>query len=205
VANNIKLIEAHVLESLKHLNVSSNVVLEAWSNFENKYSTISIVNQSVQKAISKKEGTSELNNSARTSKWLVFAVAGLVFAVAGYFAWPYVLLWSRSTPAQNVDTVSTLPTQPIVNAPAPTLIKMDTVKRDTLITPPKENLQTVGTKQNIVPITNSDMNNTVPTINRPKREVKKEETPKTENTEVKKTEGEFDFFDKPATDSLRLN
>ncbi len=205
MANNIKLIEAHVQESLKKLSVSNNVVIDAWTNFETKYSNISIVNQTVQKVKSKKkEGTAELNEPTRTSKWIMFAVAGLVIVLVGYFAWPYVLLLSQSKPAQTVDTVLTLPAQPIVNTPS-TVIKTDTVKRDTLISKPQESIQTEVTKPNVMPITNNNTNSIAPVVNRPKREMKKEETPKIENNEVKKTEGEFDFFDKPAADSLRLN
>jgi hypothetical protein len=204
VANNIKLVEAHIQESLKQLNVSTEAVADAWSNFEKKYSTINIVNQSIQKTKSKStENTADFNSNKSFRKWIGFASAILAIGIMAYFAWPYVLQWSSASASQKKDTAITGQPLPIVNTPVPIIEKPDTIKRDTLIVPIKNNLQGSVPAQTLPSVINNT-SSAAPIINKPRRETKTEVVPKETDSEPKKTEGEFDFFDKPATDSLRL-
>ncbi len=205
MANNINLIEKHIQESLKQLNVSDGAGAEAWANFEKKYSTINIINQSIQKTKRKSvETLRDSDGKTSSNRWIILVVALLFILIGAYFAWPYVLNWSSANTAPKKDTIAVTPPPTIVNTPQPVLPKKDGIKPDTLIIPEKSNLPAAVLKQNITPIINNTITNTAPIINKPKREIKTDITPKTENVAPKKTEGEFDFFDKPANDSLLI-
>jgi hypothetical protein len=210
VANNIKLIEDYIKQSLKQIAVNADESAEAWQNFEKKYSTITVMQQATSKSKAvKNDNQTELNISKSGAKWIYLGMVVTVLLIASYFAWPY-LASLNTTEVPKIDSSLIVKPQPAI-IPPKTISPIDTIKKDTLKTLPTQTLIAPNNPNNVVPSTTTSVppsNTTVrPIINRPKKETptNTETTPKEEKKEEKKSEGEFDFFDKPSGgDSLRL-
>jgi hypothetical protein len=204
VGSNIKLIEAHILQSLNRLSNNVSEEQGAWENFENKFGTITIVNQVALKTKSvKTKSTSELNLDKINLKWLWLLLALIGIGVALYLLWPKIQSWNATSVEPKIDSALIQVPKPVISAPPPIVSpSADTVKKDTIV------LSTLPTPNKItVPsaiINRPAMNKTTVNSNTPKSESPIETKPKEEANENKKTEGEFDFFDKPSVkDSLR--
>jgi hypothetical protein len=207
VANNIKLIEDFIKQSLKQITVNADDSSDAWQNFEKKYSTINVLQHAVSKPKTiKSEGQTELNISKGGAKWIYLGMTVAVLLIAAYFIWPY-LASLNMTDVPKIDSSLIMKPKPTI-IPPKTIIPIDTAKKDTLKTLP---VQTPVVPNNVVPSSTTSVppsNATVkPIINKPRKENSNntETIPKDEKKEEKKSEGEFDFFDKPSGgDSLRL-
>jgi hypothetical protein len=207
VANNIKLIEDYIKQSLKQIAVNANESEDAWQNFEKKYSTITVMQQATSKSKAvKNDNQKELNISKSGAKWIYLGMVVTVLLIASYFAWPY-LASLNTTEVPKIDSSLIVKPQPVI-IPPKTISPIDTIKKDTLKTLPTQIPVAPNNLNNVTPstVTNITPSNTTvtPTI-RPKKENPINTTPKEEKKEEKKSEGEFDFFDKPpGGDSLRL-
>jgi hypothetical protein len=205
VANNIKLIEAHIKQCLNQMTVNSDENSDAWQNFEKKYSNITVMQHTASKSKTvNSQNQTELNISKSGAKWIYLGIAIVVLSIAAYFSWPYLASLNTSE-VPKIDSTSIVKPQPNI-VPPKVITQIDTVKKDTV--------KTVPTQSSIMPnavlpsgTTSTTPSNTTvrPIINRPKKENQIITEPKEEKKEEKKTEGEFDFFDKPpGGDSLRL-
>jgi hypothetical protein len=207
VANNIKLIEDYIKQSLKQISVKTDESIDAWQNFEKKFSTITVIQQAASKSKAvKSESQTELNISKSGAKWIYLVIALAVLSIAAYLAWPY-LASLNTTEVPKIDSSLIVKPQPTI-IPPKVMTQIDTIKKDTIKTLPT---QTLVVPNNVVPSATTSIppsNTTMkPIINRPKKEnpTNTETAPKEEKKEEKKSEGEFDFFDKPpGGDSLRL-
>jgi hypothetical protein len=207
VANNIKLIEAYIKQSLMQISVDADKSADAWLSFEKKYSTINVMQHATSKSKAvKSEYQAELNISKSGAKWIYLGLVVVGLSIAAYFAWPYLVSLNKSE-VPKIDSTMIVKPQPTIVPPA-TIPPIDTVKKDTVKSLPT---QTSISPNNVLPsaTTNATPTNTTvrPIINKPKKEnaTSTEIKSKEEKKEEKKQEGEFDFFDKPAgSDSLRL-
>jgi hypothetical protein len=205
VANNIKLIEEHVKQRLKQIVIVADDDADAWHEFEKKYASIHVAQQTTAKVKNiNSEAKTELNISKQTIKGIIFAISFLVLAITAYFVWPYIANFKTAAPTTIDSTLIGKPTPPVINAPI-TPILSDTIKKDSnnvsSITVPSNTIPTSVVKP---PITNTTI---IPPVNKPKQDVVKpiDSKPKEEKKDEKKPEGEFDFFDKPiVNDSLRI-
>jgi hypothetical protein len=205
VANNIKLIEEHVKQRLKQIVIVADDDADAWHEFEKKYASIHVAQQTTAKVKNiNSEAKTELNISKQTIKGIIFAISFLVLAITAYFVWPYIANFKTAAPTTIDSTLIGKPTPPVINAPI-TPILSDTIKKDSnnvsSITVPSNTIPTSVVKP---PITNTTI---IPPVNKPKQDVVKpiDSKPKEEKKDEKKPEGEFDFFDKPiGNDSLRI-